>query len=533
MEETLVFNGIDALTGDYLYEPITDRELAERIRQVRRDWEEERELRWWHEQYKEPSPDRRPAPDVDPLDLASSGWGVIFPQGTSSAVRKALRPLLEHRRAQAARVKEHYYQEIEYQPGESKRSFFQRLGVEPGPAHPEQLPYYLLIVGDPTAVPHRFQYLLDMQYAVGRLHFDNPDDYRRYAESVIESERGQSRVHPEMRFFAVRHDNDAATQRAAEHLIKPLLDGLTRDRGEAWKIRSAEHSGKAELGKLLGGGETPALLFTSAHGLSFPSGHELQLRNQGAILCQEWPGPRTGPVDRSHYFAADDVGDDARLHGLVVFLFGCYGAGTPHMDNYPSKGWRNPIERAPRPFLSALAQRLLSHPQGGALAVLGHIDRTWSRSFGSGRGKGYLHIEALLKHLLDGYPVGLAMDWMHERFAELSTELTDVFDDRKEPLNDDTDSKVPAHVRLANLWRANNDARNFVVLGDPAVYLAAGPRAARAGMSLPRDRSIPVRQTIERTPLREILGRLHTRDTVHPSISPVDAVRAERDRKEG
>ncbi|MCP4663694.1 MAG: hypothetical protein GY856_50560 [bacterium] len=138
-----------------------------------------------------------------------------------------------------------------------------------------------------------------------------------------------------------------------------------------------------------------------------------------------------------------------------------------------------------------------------------------------------------MKQLLDGYPVGLAMDWMHERFAELSTELTDVFEERKEPLNDDTDPEVPAHVRLANLWRANNDARNFVVLGDPAVYLAAGPRAARAGRSLPQDRSVAVRQTIERTPLREILGRLHSRDPVHPSISPVDAVRAERDRKEG
>ncbi|MCP4657505.1 MAG: hypothetical protein GY856_19035, partial [bacterium] len=132
MEETLVFNGIDALTGKYVHEPVTDRELAERIlkqAQKRRDWEEERELRWWHEQYKEPSPDRRPAPDVDPLDLASSGWGVIFPQGTSPAVRRAPRPLLEPRRAQAARVKEHDSREIEYQPGEAKRSFFQRLGV--------------------------------------------------------------------------------------------------------------------------------------------------------------------------------------------------------------------------------------------------------------------------------------------------------------------------------------------------------------------------------------------------------------------
>ncbi|MCP4658728.1 MAG: hypothetical protein GY856_25230, partial [bacterium] len=207
--------------------------------------------------------------------------------------------------------------------------------------------------------------------------------------------------------------------------------------------------------------------------------------NQGAILCQDWPGRGRGPLEPDHYFAAADLGADVRLRGLIAFLFGCYSAGTPQLDNFPPPPLRNPIVRAPQSFISPLARRLLSHPNGSALAVLGHVDRTWTRSFGTGRGMGYLHIVSLLKRLLDGYPVGAAMDWMNERFAEISTELTDVLDAQEQalryPSRTDAGSGAPDRTQLAGLWRANNDARNFVVLGDPAVRLADGPRAALPG----------------------------------------------------
>ncbi|HEX2362580.1 MAG TPA: hypothetical protein VHI11_10945 [Jiangellaceae bacterium] len=489
----LVFaNGIDATTGELLLPPITVEELARLATNQAIDRAESTELAARHRRVTEQT--FAPKHGVDPADLAQTGWGVVFAEHSDPRLVTALTPLLVRRHAQAGAVIESRYREFSggsgYRKGESKQEFLRRFGSGPGPVDPDVVPYYLLLVGGPDEIPFEVQYQLDVQHAVGRIHFDDVASYARYARNVVAAETGAARTESaRLSFFAARNDDDPATALSCEQLVTPLATDLGND----WLVRSflGADATKDGLCALLSGEERPDVLFTATHGVGFPAGHDDQRRMQGALVCQDWPGPGHGLIAPEHWFGPQDV-PDADLTGMIAVLFACFGAGTPRYDDFDrSPGQRTAL--APDPFVAALPQALLGR-DGGALAVVGHVDRALGYSFvWPGAGRQTEVYRSTLAELREGAPIGSALEYVGDRYAELATDLKQAVDDATEGWRADD-------AMLAGLFAACADARGFVLLGDPAVRLATAP----AEGFVPRSAPITVSAAVSATGRREV-----------------------------
>lgn len=411
---------------------------------------------------------------VDPSDLSQAGWGVMFAANVSQDIKIALQPLLDHRKSNGASPFVVYDGPTTFRARDTATTWLSRQGVRLDIVNPDAgVPFYLLIVGSPEAIPFEFQYLLDLYWGVGRLWFERADDFRRYAESVVAYETAPSvPTTRQVALFAPEHDFDAATQLFTRHVAKPMAEGqgttpVPIGARQKFKLQTffGEQATKATLTRLLQGdinGGPPSLLFSGGHGMAFEPTDPRQLETQGALVCQDWGGH--GSITKDHWFAASDMPANARVHGLIHFLFACHGGGCPTLDNFDRMN-DAPKTIAPRPFFSRLPQALLAHQNGGALAVLAHIERAWAYSFqGDKGGSQIMGFRDVIGRLLRGERIGQATDAFNIRWAALSTMLAELHVDLQHGAD------VPLKT-LGRLWVARDDARNFMILGDPAVRL--------------------------------------------------------------
>jgi hypothetical protein len=471
-DKLLHFNGVDATTGGPLFPSGDAASFATRLLMRASsgiDAEHLRELQ---------GRDTLAIKEgVDLTDLAQTGWGVVFPAarpGTAEARRQdaiaeALYPLFDLRRGQAARIDERRFKIYRggdgYWPQETKSGYLARIGAAPGSIDPDRVPYYLMLVASPEELPFSVQVQLDVHYSVGRLHFEAVESFANYARTVLAAETAPLRPRT-IALVGVANPGDPVTAASARDIIAPLATPLATALAPDWQVfhYAGEHAQKASVARLLGGDATPALLMLAGHGVGWPGADPCQQRYQGALVCQDWPGPgQPGRLNvQAHCFTADDVRPDADLAGLILVDLTCFGAGTPVLSDDG-----RPL--ASSPFLSGLHASLLGHPRGGALATIGHLERAYGAATHPDGARGHrLALDVAVRKLLAGYPVGAAMEEMNDRYATLALDLHAKLTALR--------SGAPIEpTELTDLWIATHDARGCSITGDPAVRIAAAP----------------------------------------------------------
>jgi hypothetical protein len=412
----------------------------------------------------------------DPGDLTETGWGALFASDADPRIKEQLQPLLQlrERQVQDQKLFKVFEGNSGVRPKETAANWAMRTGVSlVAPVEPtDGVPYYLLIVGPPARISFEFQALLDLQWAVGRLYFDDMEDYGRYAQKVVEYE--DERFKPvqlkNAALWLTRNPLDIPTAMLCGAITGDFVYGarkLGATRNFGLDCFAADKATKTQLEAIWRGaipGGSPAVVFTGSHGAEWPiADPDRQRKLQGALVTQEWSHGK--PLDQTNQFSADDIPPDAKVHGMIPFLFACYGGGCPAEDNYFFHDDGSSIQVAPEPLIAMLPQALLRR---GALAVIAHIDRAFAYAFENTEGTPQVQVlRDPLDRLMKGQRVAMAVDALNLQWSAYAARLG-LLTDRH------STTATPSPAALTNLYIARDDARNYVVLGDPAARLRIG-----------------------------------------------------------
>ncbi len=430
----------------------------------------------------------------DPNDLTQAGWGILFASDADPAIQAQLQPLIDLRKGQVQdpSLFKIFSGNTGVLPNQTAAGWAQQRGVSlTAPVDPYQggVPFYLLIVGSPERISFEFQALLKMQWAVGRLYFDDIADYGHYAQAVVQYE-SQSFTPSQRRNAAVwvtRNVGDLATAMLCGAISQDFLapaNQLGARRQFSLNGYFSDKATKAQLIDILRGnlpGGPPAIVFTGSHGCDYSGADPARQRSlQGSLVTQEWI-PKT-PASPANQFSADDIPADAKLLGTVGFLFACYSGAFPATSNYYFNKDGTPLTIAPAPMVSRLPQALLSR---GMLAVIAHIDMAFPYAFQDVSGTPQVQaVRTPLELLMSGKRIGLAADSLSVMWSARSSQLAlaqgqtppapAVPEGATAPAPSASTAVAPnpaATRALAQMTIARDDARNYIVLGDPATRL--------------------------------------------------------------
>ncbi|MBK9706486.1 MAG: hypothetical protein IPO77_05650 [Acidobacteria bacterium] len=139
-------NGIDATTGNYLIPPMDEHDTAQIALNQATDKKTANML--GNVARKSTEKHLGGAFDLDLEDITQAGWAVVFHKDESADVKKALGPLIEHRKKGIGN--DDIVKVLEYRDGDTVVGWLARNKVGFGPVDPEKVPFTSCWLEAPT-----------------------------------------------------------------------------------------------------------------------------------------------------------------------------------------------------------------------------------------------------------------------------------------------------------------------------------------------------------------------------------------------
>lgn len=335
------------------------------------------------------------------------------------------------------------------------------------PAGPgQEPPFYALILGSPQRIPFGFQMALHAGAAVGRVHYDTPEEYRAYFRKLLARKR---RIRG-LDIFAPCHDE--ATEIATARFARPLAEWAGRKHLACRTLidtrgprKRATRAGFEALGLT-----AERILFATGHGLFEPRPGRADLI--GALCC---PREEEAILDPARDLISPDlIGSAPCYPGSIIVMQSCYGFGMPSESGLDRR-WGLLPGRKREDRISSLPRKWLAHP-GGPIAFIGHLDIALVFKGEALNRDGFdplvpftWLIEAIC---LRGHTVGYAMSGLRRAVANLSNlswMLMEKHERGKRGLRGRLASWVASRRgALAEKLIRKRDAGSLLLFGDPA-----------------------------------------------------------------
>lgn len=435
------------------------------------------------------------SPHLAPDNLSAQHWTVVVPRTDKGrASLDKLRPLVVRRAREQGKegdnVEPLWVEESEAGMNTPEAIAWVAKHHAPGPGRP----LYLLLLGDLDEISLELQQVLQHDALVGRLCFDDPQEYEAYAQKLLAIEASaQLPNQPALLLYTAQEDE--ITRHAAQWLIQPLKTHLEQWLGSMARVACLEPGAGRDLLKKMraeagppeaseaSATETPGaqIVFSVCHGQGRPIFEMYKPKFWQGALRLGGGEQILGETFRQRA-AQGRPSISAPLYGGIWMCVACFGAGTPRESAYHpwlaelvrygqySQPLSDVLANLPRsderPFIADLPKALLAHPKG-PIGFVGHVDLAWTYGYMGGeraRDSRAHRFATPLWLWARGARLGVGFGALMQSYREANYLLTESYADSQA-------SSVRALAQRARLWITRNDLRSYILLGDPAARL--------------------------------------------------------------